>query len=257
MHRALLTVHFGTAAPDSRALDLGGVEAALTAAFPHLQRLTAYTSPTIRRILERRSETLLSLEQALEQAVQEGVEELFLLPSHLLPGYEYDAICETAAAFRPRFAALRLALPLLGDTWGVRELGDILARRFEKRPGRAVVLVGHGTAHPGNLVYPALQGVLDLMGREDVLIGTVEGWPGQEEVLSRLEQLDAREVLLAPLLLTAGTHAKEDIAGEGADSWRSRLTQAGYQVELSLDGLGRLPQVQGLYVRRVQDLMEG
>ena len=185
------------------------------------------------------------------------MEELFLLPSHLLPGYEYDAICETAAAFRPRFAALRLALPLLGDTWGVRELGDILTQRFERRPGRAVVLVGHGTAHPGNLVYPALQGVLDLMGREDVLIGTVEGWPGQEEVLSRLEQLDAREVLLAPLLLTAGTHAKEDIAGEGADSWRSRLTQAGYQVELSLDGLGRLPQVQGLYVRRVQDLMEG
>ena len=241
MHRALLTVHFGTAAPESRALDLGGVEAALTAAFPHLQRLTAYTSPTIRRTLARRGETLLSLEQALEQAAQAGVEELFLLPSHLLPGYEYDAICETAAAFRPRFAALRLALPLLGDTWGVR----------------AVVLVGHGTAHPGNLVYPALQGVLDLMGREDVLIGTVEGWPGQEEVLSRLEQLDAREVLLAPLLLTAGTHAKEDIAGEGPDSWCSRLTQAGYQVELSLDGLGRLPQVQELYVRRVQDLMEG
>ena len=144
----------------------------------------------------------------------------------------------------------------MGDTDMVRALAGVLMERWRRLLGQAVVLVGHGTAHPGNLVYPALQGVLSLAGRGDILVGTVEGWPGLEALLPVLERQGAERVILAPLLLTAGTHAREDIAGPGPESWKSRLEAAGLTVHPVLEGLGRLPQVQELYVRRLEQLLE-
>lgn len=255
--RALLTVSFGTAAEEARREEIGGVEEALRRRVPELPFARAYTSPTIRRILAQRGTAVPSLEEALEEQLSAGAEQLYILPTHLLPGYEYDAIAATAEQFRPRFRDLRLAPPLMGDTDMVRALAGVLMERWRKLLGQTVVLVGHGTAHPGNLVYPALQGVLSLAGRGDILVGTVEGWPGLEELLPVLERQGAERVILAPLLLTAGTHAREDIAGPGPESWKSRLEAAGLTVHPVLEGLGRLPQVQGLYVRRLEQLLEG
>ena len=132
---------------------------------------------------------------------------------------------------------------------GKSTLAKVLMDRWPRRLGQAVILVGHGTAHPGNLVYPALQGMFALAGRNDLLVGTVEGWPGPEELLPVLERQGTERVILAPLLLTAGTHVREDIAGPGPDSWKSRLEGAGLVVHPVLEGLGRMPQVQELYVR--------
>ena len=241
--RALLTVSFGTAAEEARREEIGGVEEALRRRVPELPFARAYTSPTIRRILANRGIAVPSLE-------------LYLLPTHLLPGYEYDAIAATVESFRPRFRDLRLAPPLMGDTDMVRALAGVLMERWRKLLGQTVVLVGHGTAHPGNLVYPALQGVLSLAGRGDILVGAIEGWPGLDELLPVLERQGAERVILAPLLLTAGAHVREDIAGPGPESWKSRLEAAGLTVHPVLEGLGRLPQVQGLYVRRLEQLLE-
>ena len=242
--RALLTVSFGTAAEEARLEEIGGVEEALRRRVPELSFARAYTSPTIRRILANRGIAVPSLEEALEEQLSAGVEQLYILPTHLLPGYEYDAIAATVESFRPRFRDLRLAPRVLMERW-------------RKLLGQTVVLVGHGTAHPGNLVYPALQGVLSLAGRGDILVGAIEGWPGLEELLPVLERQGAERVILAPLLLTAGTHVREDIAGPGPESWKSRLEAAGLTVHPVLEGLGRLPQVQGLYVRRREQLLEG
>ncbi len=220
------------------------MEEALRRRVPELPFARAYTSPTIRRILANRGIAVPSLEEALEEQLSAGVEQLYLLPTHLLPGYEYDAIAATVESFRPRFRDLRLAPPLMGDTDMVRALAGV------------VVLVGHGTTHPGNLVYPALQGVLSLAGRGDILVGAIEGWPGLDELLPVLERQGAERVILAPLLLTAGAHVREDIAGPGPESWKSRLEAAGLTVHPVLEGLGRLPQVQGLYVRRLEQLLE-
>ena len=119
-----------------------------------------------------------------------------------------------------------------------------------------MVLLGHGTEHPGNLVYPALQGVLDWLGREDILIGTVEGWPQADDVLEQLSCQNCRRVLLAPLMLVAGTHAVEDMAGSEPESWKNRLEASGYEVTPIFEGLGRLPQVQEMYVHRLKMLAE-
>lgn len=254
--RALLTVSFGTAAEEARREEIGGVEEALRRRVPELPFARAYTSPTIRRILANRGIAVPSLEEALEEQLSAGVEQLYLLPTHLLPGYEYDAIAATVESFRPRFRDLRLAPPLMGDTDMVRALAGVLMERWRRLLGQTVVLVGHGTAHPGNLVYPALQGVLSLAGRGDILVGAIEGWPGLDELLPVLERQGAERVILAPLLLTAGAHVREDIAGPGPESWKSRLEAAGLTVHPVLEGLGRLPQVQGLYVRRLEQLLE-
>ena len=255
-NEALLIVSFGSASQEARTLDIGGVEEALRRRCPDLPAVRAYTSPTIRRILAGRGEQIPSLEEALEEQAAAGAKRLYLLPTHLLPGYEYDAIAATVESFRPRFRDLRLAPPLMGDTDMVRALAGVLMERWRKLLGQTVVLVGHGTAHPGNLVYPALQGVLSLAGRGDILVGAIEGWPGLDELLPVLERQGAERVILAPLLLTAGAHVREDIAGPGPESWKSRLEAAGLTVHPVPEGLGRLPQVQGLYVRRLEQLLE-
>lgn len=253
---ALLIVSFGTTQEQARQGEIGGVEEALRRRCPELPLARAYTSPTIRRILARRGAAVPSLEEALEEQRSAGVERLYILPTHLLPGYEYDGIAAAVERFRPRFQDLRLAPPLMGDTEMVRALAKVLMDRWPKEAGRFIVLVGHGTAHPGNLVYPALQGIFDLAGREDFFVGTIEGWPGPEDLLSAVKRQKARRVLLAPLLLTAGVHAREDIAGPEPESWKSRLEAAGLSVETALEGLGRLPGVQGLYVRRLEQILE-
>ena len=199
---------------------------------------------------------MMEVQEALEQLAQDGVEQVYVLPTHVLPGYEYDDLLEAVEKIRPQFQQLRMAPPLLGDTWGVRALAQILCDRFPRQEGQAVVLLGHGTEHPGNLVYPALQGVLDWLGREDILIGTVEGWPQAEDVLEQLSRQNCRRVLLAPLMLVAGTHAVEDMAGPEPKSWKNRLEASGYEVTPIFEGLGRLPQVQEMYVHRLKTLVE-
>ena len=253
MKQALLAVSFGTTVEEARAMDLAGVEAALCRAAPGLSFARAYTSPTVRRILARRGERVPGLEEALEARAAAGTEELYVLPTHVLPGAEYDRVAETAARFRSRFSALHLGRPLLWDTAGVRALARVLDGLWPRTPGTAAVLVGHGSEHPGSMAYPALQGALDLMGRADL----VEGWPDREAVLKRLEELRAERVLLLPLLLAAGVHAREDIAGPGPDSWNSALEAAGLQTQVRLEGLGRLPQIQALYQAELERLREG
>lgn len=255
MREGLIVVSFGTAVERARQEEIRPVEEALLSQAPGLYGLTAYTSPTIRRILARRGETVLSLEEAIQAQAEAGTERLYLLPTHLLPGWEYDKISALAAEARERFAQVELAPPLMGDTEFVRLLAQGVAERFPRRPGQAVVLLGHGTDHPGNLVYPAVQGVLHMSGREDMLVGTVEGWPDLDAVLEQLTKRGDSRVLLAPLMLVAGTHALEDMAGPEPDSWKNRLEAAGYTVETVFQGLGALPRVQALYRERLARLL--
>ena len=158
---------------------------------------------------------------------------------------------------RPRCSAEKRGRPLLWDTAGVRALAQVLDSLWPAVPGTAAVLVGHGSGHPGSMAYPALQGVLELMGRSDLVVGTVEGRPDQAAVLKRLEALEVERVILLPLLLAAGVHAREDIAGPQPDSWISTLKAAGFQTWARLEGMGRLPQIQALYQAGLERLREG
>ena len=253
MKQALLVVSFGTSVPKARE-SIAAVEQALAAHAPCFDFYRAFTSPTIRGILAKRGEAVLSLAEALEQLAGAGYERVLVQPTHLLYGIEHDKIKETVAGFIPRFARLALGKPLVAGSGELQALAACVAECYMPKTG-ALVLLGHGTEHFANMVYPALQTALRLAGVKNAYVGTVEGWPGFDEVLSQLRADGHQAVRLTPLMLVAGDHALHDMAGGEPGSWQSRLEQEGFAVCCGLQGLGVLPGVQALYKTHLQELL--
>ena len=251
MEQAIVVTSFGTSVPEARA-SITAVEEVLKGAAPDCVFTRAFTSSIIRRILAGRGEPVPSLTQALEQLCADGIRRVVVQPTHLLYGREYDKLKGEAEAFAARFDEVVVGRPLLADTGDLLRFADGLSRTYPERDGEAVVFMGHGTEHFANVVYPALQTALHLKGRDDLYIGTVEGWPSLDDILGQLKE---RRVRLAPLMLVAGDHAKNDMAGDGPDSWKSRLEQMGCSVACSITGLGMLPWVQEMYRERLLDVL--
>ena len=173
MKQALLAVSFGTSVPRARQ-DIEAVERVLAAEAPERAFCRAYTSPTIRRILAERGEPVSGLPEALEALAAAGVKDVAVQPTHLLYGFEYDKLKADAAAFAGRFARLALGRPLAADSESLRALAACMVRRFGQPEGGALVLLGHGTEHFANMVYPAMQTALRLAGGRRAYMGTVE-----------------------------------------------------------------------------------
>lgn len=256
MKQALLAVSFGTTIPKAR-LDIEGVERALAASAPGMTFLNAYTSSMIRRTLAKRGEPVLSVEEALEHLAVQGCTHVYVQPTHLLPGVEYAKIKRAVHLFsrQGKFEVLALGEPLLPDHTALAELAQIIAERYLPEEG-ALVLMGHGTVGFANLVYPALQTVLALTGVERTYVGTVEGWPELDQVLEQLRKTEHWQVKLVPLMVVAGDHAINDMAGDAPESWKSRLEAAGYTVTCHMDGLGSQPEIQAMYQKRLRELLE-
>ena len=228
MKKAVVCVSFGTSVPAGRE-NITAVENVLRQAAQDRMFISAFTSPTIRRILRERGETVYSPAVALEALRSRGVTEVLLQPTHILRGHEYDKLKREAAPWREKFDALRVGRPLLSDTEDLRALAAGLS----------------------DLVYPALQTAFRLAGRTDVLVGTVEGWPAFGDVLAQLK--GGKTVHLVPLMLVAGDHALNDMAGADPDSWKSRLEAEGFAVRASLRGLGVMPAVQAMYRAHLEE----
>ena len=243
MKQALLAAGFGTTVPHA-AQELAALEAALAAAAPGWTMARAYTSGMVRRILAGRGQPVDSVAGALSRLKAAGVEEVFVQPTHFLCGVEYDKLKAEAGAMASGFARLRVGRPLLDGTAAVRQLAGILAGLYPAQEGQAVVLMGHGTTAGANLVYPAMQAVFDLAGRPDILAevcGQLASRPG----VSRVK--------LAPLMLAAGDHVLNDMAGDGSDSWKNVLAAEGYQVECVLHGLAAEQAVRQMYADRLRE----
>ena len=251
MDRALIVASFGTSVPEAR-VSVAAVEDALWEAAPGYRRARAFTSPTIRRILAKRGEEVPGLPEALEQLRSRGVRRAAVQPTHLLYGFEYDKLRAEAEALSAGFDVLSVGRPLLADTADLLRFAAGLAGMYPREEGGAVVLMGHGTEHFANAVYPALQTALRLAGREDVLVGTVEGWPGLEDVVRQLAPEGPRHIRLTPLMLVAGEHARSDMAGE----WKGCLEAAGHAVQCAFTGLGEFPWVQEMYQERLTALLK-
>lgn len=245
-----MVTSFGTSVPEARS-SITAVEKALTVAAPEYMFARAFTSPTIRRILKGRGEIVPSLVEALEQLALEDIKRVIVQPTHLLYGYEYDRLKVEAEVFNGKFEALAVGRPLLADNRDIQRFACQLAQDHPAKAGTATVFMGHGTEHFANAAYPALQTALHFSGRDDIYIGTVEGWPGLEDVLRQLEPGGPQRVSLLPLMLVAGDHARNDMARE----WRERLEQAGHTVTCSFTGLGELHWVQEMYQERLADMI--
>lgn len=252
--KALVCASFGTTVPTAAA-DIAGVEQALAAAAPGWQLLRAYTSGMVRTTLAGRGQPEDSVPEALARAAAAGCRRVLVQPTHFLWGVEYDKLKAQALAAAPGFDWLRVGRPLLDDTRDLRALAGAIGALYPAEPGRAVVLMGHGSAHRANVVYPALQGIFELQSRPDIRVGTVEGWPGLAEVCAALARSRASRVLLVPLMLVAGDHAQNDMAGPGPHSWRSVLAGQGYRVDWVRHGLGSEKAVQDLYAAHLRGVL--
>ncbi len=267
----LLVVSFGTSFNDSRVADIKGIEDALQAAYPDWSVRRAFTAQIIiNHIQARDGEKIDNMTQALDRAVANGVKNLVVQPTHLMHGAEYDEMCEVIEAYKDQFESVSIAEPMLGevgsDATVINADKEAVAKAitaaavseagFEsleaaKDAGTAFVFMGHGTAHVAKVTYSQMQTQMQNLGYENVFIGTVEGEPEEtsaEAVIEAVKAAGYTNVVLRPLMVVAGDHANNDMAGSDDDSWKTVFEAAGFTVDCQIHGLGEIADVQALYV---------
>ncbi|WP_408072184.1 sirohydrochlorin cobaltochelatase [Butyrivibrio sp. JL13D10] len=277
----LLVVSFGTSFNDSRSEDIGGVEKALAAAYPDWSVRRAFTAQIIiNHVNARDAEKIDNVDQALQRAADNGVKNIVVQPTHLMHGAEYDELVETLDKYSDKFESVKIAEPLLGEVGkdasisnedkekvakalaeaAVKEAGyDSLEAAGED--GTAFVFMGHGTSHKANVTYSQMQTQMKELDYKNVFIGTVEGLPEETEVNAVIDAVKTagyKKVILRPLMVVAGDHANNDMAGDDEDSWKSLFTSDGSfeSVDCQISGLGRIPEVQEIYVSHAGEVID-
>ena len=251
----LLVVSFGTSYNDSRRLTIGGIEAAVEAAFPEWSVRRGFTSQIIiDHVLSRDGEVIDNVGEALDRAVDNGVRTLVVQPTHLMHGFEYSDLMEELAQYADAFEQIAVGEPLLTSDEDFQRVAQIIVdATAEYDDGEtAIVFMGHGTEADSNAVYARMQEVLDGMGAENYFIGTVEATPSVEDVLEAIRAGEYSRVVLEPLMIVAGDHANNDMAGDEEDSWKTLFEGEGYEVECLLRGLGELEPIQAIFVEHAQ-----
>ena len=269
--KEILVVSFGTSFNDSRVADIKGIEDAIQAANPDWAVRRAFTAQIIiNHIQARDNEAIDNMDQALERAVKNGVKELVVQPTHLMHGAEYDEMCAAIDKVRDKFESVEIAEPMLGEVGSdaavINADKEAVAKAVvaaalsesgyestaaAKEAGVAYVLMGHGTAHVAKVTYSQMATQMDKLGYENVFIGTVEGEPEDtscEAVIAAVKEAGYTTVVLRPLMVVAGDHANNDMAGADEDSWKTMFEAAGLTVNCQISGLGRIADVQALYV---------
>ena len=264
----LLVVSFGTSFNDSRAEDIGGIEKALQAAYPDWSVRRAFTAQIIiNHVQARDGEKIDNVDQALERAVANGVKRLIVQPTHLMHGAEYDELIGALDGYADKFEAVVVAEPLLGEVGANAEavnsdkeaVAKAVVAEANVPEDTALVLMGHGTSHTAKVTYSQMQAQVNALGYKNVFIGTVEGEPEEtacEAVIEAVKAAGFKKVVLRPLMVVAGDHANNDMADpDDEESWLSQFNAAGCfdGIDCQIAGLGRVPDVQALYVAHTAD----
>ena len=251
--QAILVVSFGTSHTATREKTIGALEKTLAESFPDRTFYRAWTSKVIIKKLRASGEKILTVEEALQKAYEDGVKDLLVQPTHIIPGQEYQLLREMLKVNESKFDTIRLGKPLLSSDHDYRETAELMAKLYPKEEGTLTILMGHGTERGDNTPYLEVRRYLKEL-QPSVLMGLVEANPDINDILEELkEQTAAKKLRLAPFLIVAGDHAVRDMAGEEEDSWKNILGRAGYQVECVLKGLGEYPEVRQLYVERAKE----
>ena len=269
----LLVVSFGTSFNDSRVKDIKGIEDALQAAYPDWSVRRAFTAQIIiNHVQARDGEKIDNMQQAMDRAVANGVKNLVVQPTHLMHGAEYDEMMEMIDDYRDKFESVAVAEPLLGevgaDATVINEDKEAVAKAVTAeavatagydsveaaaKDGTAFVFMGHGTSHTAKVSYSQMQTVMQTLGYDNVFIGTVEGEPEStscENVIEAVKAAGYTKVVLRPLMVVAGDHANNDMAGADEDSWLSQFEASGAfdSVDCQIAGLGGVADVEQLYI---------
>ena len=255
----ILVVSFGTSFNDSRRLTIGAIENAIREAFPEWSVRRAFTSQIIIDHVNKRDGVKIdNVKEALDRAVENGVKNLIVQPTHLMAGLEYHDLEEEVMSYADAFESITMGENLLAEDGDFEEVAKIItARTAEYDDGEtAICFMGHGTEAESNAVYAKMQEVLAADGFENYFVGTVEATPSLEDVMAAVGEGEYKRVVLMPLMVVAGDHANNDMAGDEEDSWKSQFEAEGYSVECVLEGLGQQPEIQQLYVEHLQKFVE-
>ena len=277
----LLVVSFGTSFNDSRVEDIGGIEKALIEANPDWSVRRAFTAQIIiNHVQARDGEKIDNVDQALDRAVANGVKNLVVQHTHLMHGAEYDELVEALDNYKDKFETVTVAEPLLGEVGSdASVVNDDKAKVAEaitaeavktagfdsldaaKEDGTAFVFMGHGTSHTAKVSYSQMATQMSELGYENVFIGTVEGEPEEtacEAVIEAVKEAGYTKVVLRPLMVVAGDHANNDMAGDDEDSWKSMFNASGAfeSVDCQIAGLGGIEAIQQIYVDHTKAAME-
>lgn len=257
--KTILVVSFGTSFADTRKVTIEAVEKQVAETFPDYEMRRAFTSHIIRNILKERDGIEVDdTEHALKKLKEEGFSEVIVQSTHIIPGEEFHDVVKTIGAFRADFDKLAIGMPLLATTDDLMNAAAALKTQMpELQEHEAVVFMGHGTHHPANAMYGALERIFEEMEMGNVLIGTVEGFPELDHVIKKLKKSKISKVTLMPLMFVAGDHAQNDMASDEEDSWKTILTNQGFTLEIYLHGMGENPAIQAIYLQHIKDAIEG
>ena len=278
----LLVVSFGTSFNDSRTADIGGIEKALQTAYPDWSVRRAFTAQIIiNHVQARDDEKIDNMDQALQRAVDNGVKNLVVQPTHLMHGAEYDELTEAVESYKDKFESVTIAEPLLGEVGDSddavnddkKAVAEAITAEAVKTAGyddldaaeadgTAFVFMGHGTSHTAQISYSQMQSQMNDLGYKNVFIGTVEGEPEDtacEAVIEKIKEAGYKKVVLRPLMVVAGDHANNDMAGDDEDSWKSQFEASGAfdKIDTQIAGLGEISAIQDLYVAHTKAAMDG
>ena len=278
----LLVVSFGTSFNDSRTADIGGIEKALQTAYPDWSVRRAFTAQIIiNHVQARDDEKIDNMDQALQRAVDNGVKNLIVQPTHLMHGAEYDELTEAVESYKDKFESVTIAEPLLGEVGDSddavnddkKAVAEAITAEAVKTAGydslevaeadgTAFVFMGHGTSHTAKISYSQMQSQMNDLGYDNVFIGTVEGKPEDtacEAVIEKIKEAGYKKVVLRPLMVVAGDHANNDMAGDDEDSWKSQFEASGAfdKIDTQIAGLGEIAAIQDLYVAHTKAAMDG
>lgn len=253
--KAILVVSFGTSYHETCEKNIGAIERDVAAAYPDWEVRRAFTSGMIIRKLKRRDGlTVDTVGEALERLAAEGFGTVLCQPTHILNGEEFDDIVADAVPLAGRFRRFGIGAPLLSLTGDYRRVTAVISKAFPPQAGAVLCLMGHGSEHHhADAAYAALDYHFKVNGRPDIFVGTVEGYPDLDTMLEQVAAYAPERAVLTPLMVVAGDHAVNDLAGDGEDSWNTAFQRAGYKVDCVLKGLGEYPQIRRIYVDHVGD----
>jgi len=263
MKKAILVVSFGTTYGDTRKVTIDKIEEKIKNTFVGYEIRRAFTSHVILKVLKKRDNIYIDTpEEALEKLKNEGYDEVIVQPLHVIPGVEFDYIDNVVNTYKQSkaFQNIVIGRPLIcfkGEEDGVPDDYSIMLDALSKQlpPSDTVILMGHGTNHIANAVYCCFESVLRDKGFGNVHVATVEGYPTLDRVMPDIMARASREVILMPLLLVAGEHARNDMAGESENSWKSILEAKGFKVKIYLHGLGENSDIQDIYIQHINDVI--
>lgn len=252
--KGILVVSFGTSFKETREKNITKIENEVKNL--GYKTYSAFTSTMIIKKLTKQGETIFDVTQSLQQMKVDNITQVYILPTHLIYGFEYEKILNQVNLFKSQFDSIDIAPPLFSNNQTMLDIINILASEYKTQSNQALVLMGHGSEHFSNALYPALDYMAKQQNSPHIFVTTVEGYPDIDIVIKMLKKTSYTKVLLAPLMLVAGDHAVNDMASDEEDSLKTILTNVGFEVDTIVKGLGELEGIRQIYINHLKGILD-